>query len=261
MTSSSQKKLPKKDRKALAREMARLERERQAAVRRRNRWLAWTGVGTSVAVVVVIAVLVVSSQARAARFGPHNMLSDGVVLSGDGSAITATRTSALAPDADPTPTVVDRTSGVVDLTVYADYRDPQAQQFWATNGESIETWVTNGYATLEIHPLADLDGADVSTGDPSPSASATTATDSTDSSLLGTMTTTGDYSARAAGALACVADTAPDSALAVHSALLSAQPDLTEDGLDDDELLALVQNAGVTDEEVADCVGGGDFTD
>lgn len=269
----AQEKLPKKDRKALARELARLERERQAQRRRRNKRLGWAGAGTAVVAVGVIATLAVQASVRAGQVGPHNMLSDGLVLTGDGSAVTASRTSALDPGESPVATVVDRSSGVLDLVLYLDYRSPEAQTFWAANSSSIEQWVTAGYATLEIHPLALLDGATVGTGSaasPSatPTASAAASPSPTDGasagtggSLLGTMQTTGDYSARAAGALACVADTTPDSVLAVHDALLAAQPDLDEDGLDDGDLLALVQNAGVTDETVAGCVTDGDFTD
>lgn len=272
----AQEKLPKKDRKALARELARLERERQVRRRRRNRRLGWAGAGTAVVAVGVVAALAVQASVRAGQVGPHNMLSDGLVLTGDGSAVAASRTSALDPGESPVATVVDRSSGVLDLVLYLDYRSPEAETFWAANSASIEQWVTAGYATLGIHPLALLDGATVSTGTgtgATPSASASTAAPTAsaapsasaaptaDDSLLGTMQTTGDYSARAAGALACVADTAPDSVLAVHDALLAAQPDLDEDGLADDDLVALVQNAGVTDAAVADCVTNGDFTD
>ncbi|MBD3780810.1 MAG: hypothetical protein IE923_16300, partial [Micrococcales bacterium] len=43
---ADQQKLPKKERKALARELARLQREREARRRRRNRRLGWAGAGT-----------------------------------------------------------------------------------------------------------------------------------------------------------------------------------------------------------------------
>jgi hypothetical protein len=257
-------KLPKKDRKALARELARIERELEARRRRRKRRLGWAGAGTAAVAAGVVAVLAVQASVRAGQVGPANMASDGIVLTGDGSAVTATRTGALSPGESPTATTVDRSSGVLDLVLYLDYRSPDAAALWTANSSAVEQWVTAGYATLELHPLALLDGATVSTSAtataaPSPTPSADVATDPGD--LLGTMATTGDYSLRAAGALACVADTAPDSTLAVHDALLAAQPDLDEDGLDDDDLLALVQDAGVTDEAVADCVTGRDFTD
>ncbi len=259
---AGQEKLPKKDRKALARELAKIEREREAQRRRRNRRLGWTAAGTAVVAAGVVAVLVVQSSIRAGHVGPNNMLSDGIVLGGDGSAITAARTTAIDAGGTPVSTEVDRTSGVLDLVLYLDYRSPEAETLWSTSSAAIEQWVTAGYATLELHPLALLDGATVTAApSASPSASASAADAATDDATAGTLETTGDYSLRAAGALACVADTAPDSALAVHDALMAAQPGLGADGLDDDDLLALVQGAGVTDETVAGCIGSGGFTD
>lgn len=245
---SDLKKLPKKDRRVLARELARIEREREAARRKRNRRLGWSGAGLTVVAAGVIAVLAVQASARSAHLGPKNMLSDGVVLTGDGSAITASRTSALDPGAMPTPTVVDRTSGVLDLELYLDYRSPEAARFWAANGEAITTWVTAGYATLELHPLAVLDGSTVAAPTPTASASAEP------TASASTIDTTGDYSSRAANTLACVVDTLPDNALSVHEALIGQQSTLDADGLTDDELVGLVQGAGITDTTVTDCV-------
>lgn len=225
-------KLPRKDRKALARELARIERERQARLRRRRRRLAWAGGGTAALAAVVVAVLAVQASVRAGQVGPANMRSDGVVLSGDGGSVTAARTAALDPGEAPTATVVDRGAGVVDLVLYADYTSAEAAALWSASGAALTELVTSGTATLELHPLA-LDG---------------------------------EASARAAGALACVADTAPDSALAVHDALLGAGESgaagaAAADAPAGEDLLALVQGAGVADEAVAGCVTGGDFTD
>lgn len=250
---SDLKKLPKKDRRVLARELARIERERELARRRRNRRLGWTGAGLAVVAVGVVAVLVVQSSARAAHLGPKNMLSDGVVLTGDGSTVTATRTSALDPDTEPTPTVVDRSSGALDLVLYLDYRSPQAQTFWAANGDQIDSWVTQGLATLELHPVAVLDDAAVAA--PTPTAAASPAPTAPSASI----DTTGDYSVRAANALACVADTVPDNALSVHQALIGAQPDLGAAGLTDDQLADLVRGTGITNTTVTDCLSDHSF--
>lgn len=228
-------KLPKKDRKALARELARIERERQAQRRRRKRRLRWAGAGTAAVAAGVVAVLAWQASVRAGQVGPLNMASDGIVLGGDGSAVAAVRTAALDSGASPTATTVDRASGVLDLVLYLDYGSADAATFWSANGAAVEQWVTAGYATLEVHPLALADDAG---GDAA-----------------------GDASLRAAGALACVADTTPDAALTVHDALLAAQPDLAAGDLDDDALVALVEGAGVTDEAVADCISSGSFTD
>lgn len=252
---ADQQKLPKKERKALARELARIEREREARRRRRKRRLGWAGAGTGAVAAGVVAVLLVQASVRAGQVGPLGMLSDGVVLAGDGSTVAAVATDAIPAGGAPVATAVDRTSGVLDLVLYVDYRSPEAAALWQADGSMLAQWVTAGNATLEVHPLALLDGATVAapgtsaspaaTPQPSPSATATT----------------GDYSLRAAGALACVADGQPEAVLAVHEALLAAQPALDADGLDDDELVALVQDAGARDDAVADCVRAGGFTD
>ncbi|QZN84974.1 thioredoxin domain-containing protein [Cellulomonas sp. C5510] len=254
---ADQQKLPKKERKALARELARLERERQARRRRRNRRLGWAGAGTGAVAAGVVAVLLVQASVRAGQVGPLGMLSDGVVLAGDGSTVSPVSTGGIPAGGAPVATAVDRTSGVLDLVLYVDYRSPEAAALWQADGSVLAQWVTAGNATLEVHPLALLDGTTVAapTSSASPSASA-----SPEPSPSATATT-GDYSLRAAGALACVVDGQPDAVLAVHQALLTAQPGLDADGLDDDELVALVQDAGARDDAVADCVRAGDFTD
>ncbi|GHS88408.1 hypothetical protein AGMMS50218_12300 [Actinomycetota bacterium] len=254
------KDLPKKDRKALARELARFEREQAAARRHRRRVVRRVSLATTGVAVVVVALLVVQAQARAGRVGPHNMLSDGVVLSGDGQTLTARRTTALDAGADPVPTVVDRSGGVLDIVAYLDYRDADAAAFWSASSTALTTWVTGGLATLELHPLALLDGQTVTTT-PSPTATPTDAATAAATADPVTTKLTGDYSARAAGALACVADVVPDKSLDVHNALMAAQPGLAADGMGTDDLVTLVQNAGVPDQAVSDCIKGGDFTD
>lgn len=250
---ADQQKLPKKERKALARELARIEREREARRRRRKRRLGWAGAGTGAVAAGVVAVLLVQASVRAGQVGPLGMLSDGVVLTGDGTTVSAVPTAGIPAGGDPVATAVDRTSGVLDLVLYVDYRSPEAAALWQADGSMLAQWVTAGNATLEIHPLALLDGATVAAASASPAASPQPSPSAT--------ATTGDYSLRAAGALACVADGQPEAVLAVHEALLAAQPGLDADGLDDDELVALVQDAGARDDAVADCVRAGDFTD
>lgn len=259
-----QQKLPKKDRKALARELARIERERQALRRRHRRRMTWIGVGTTGVAAVVVVALAVHASVVAGRVGPLNMLSDGILVTGDGTNLTATRTAAIEADGDPVATAADRSTGKLDIVLYVDYRSPDAATFWAANGAAITSWVTQGQATFELHPLALLDGSTIT---PAPTAAATdAATDGTDGAAGATETqspepfeSTGDYSVRAAGAVACVADIAPDSVLAVHDALVTADPGA--DGLDNAALVTLVQKAGATDDAVATCIKKGEFTD
>jgi protein-disulfide isomerase len=160
------------------------------------------------------------------------MASDGIVLSGDGTTVSAVTTDATPADGSPTPSAAG-TAEKPSIVVYLDYMCPFCGQFDTTNAEQLETWVTQGAADLEIHPLGFLDNASLGS----------------------------KYSTRAANALACVANYQPDAALDVNTALFAQQPAENTTGLTDDELVTLVEGAGVDDPAVASCVTGGEFTD
>ncbi|GAA2234435.1 DsbA family protein [Herbiconiux moechotypicola] len=220
--------LSKKDRQALSRELARIRREEEQRRRRRNRAIAIVSV-----VVVGVAALggvgwAVYSGIRATYTGPLNMLSDGIVFTGDGSTTTAMTTAAIEPGGTPIASELDE-STVLRITEYVDYSNDDLSTFETANGAALQGYVTAGYASIELHPVAQ--GGE------------------------------GSYGARAANALACVANTLPDAALVVHNALVAAQPDLPEGGLDDEALVTLVQDAGVTDETIASCIRGHEFSD
>ncbi|MCS5495825.1 DsbA family protein [Cnuibacter physcomitrellae] len=223
--------LPKKERQALQREFARLHREEEARRRRRTRVVVRSSLVVVGVAVLAITGVVVYNSIRATFTGPLNMLSDGLLFSGDGSATTAARTAAIPPGGQPTASSTD-TSKVLAVREYVDYGSADTATFETTNGASLQSYVTPGYATLEIHPVA-LDG------------------DGSDSS----------YSARAANAMACTANYVPDSGLAVHNALIKAQSTLPDGGLSNDDLVTLVQGAGVTDDKVASCIRGNEFDD
>ncbi len=220
--------LSKKDRQALSRELARIKREEERARRRRNRILFVTG-----SIVVAVAILAgvgfaVYNGIRATFVGPANMLSDGILFSGDGSTTTATTTAALQPGESPVASELDD-SEVLRLTEYVDYSSADVSTFETTNGAALQGYVSAGYASLELHPVA-LEGP-------------------------------GSYAARAANAFACVANGLPDAALVAHNALVAAQPTLPDGGLSNDELVKLVQDAGITDDSIASCIRGDEFSD
>ncbi|PPI20261.1 hypothetical protein C5D34_00385 [Rathayibacter sp. AY1B1] len=225
--------LTKRERQELARAQARERREAERRRRRRNRLLGQGGAVVGLLAVVALVCWNVWSQQEVASAGPANMLSDGIVLAGDGSAVTATTTAAIAPGASPVPTdeSATRAGGVVAVDLYVDYLCPYCGQFEKANAEQLQSWLTKGAITLEIHPIAILD-----------------------SSSAGS-----EYSSRAANAAACVADEDPDSFLAVNAALFAQQPAEGTTGLDDDALRALVTGAGVTDDDVLACMTAGEF--
>lgn len=220
--------LPKKDRKAVARELARVEREHAAKVARRRRWyLRFVAVLAVLAVVAAVA-LIVQARQRAGRVGPANALSDGVLLGGNNGTVYAGRTDALQPGDKPVATGIAYPDGGIDIVMYFDYADKKAAEFWKAQESTIDQSVKTGYVTLEIHPLALKDNA---------------------------------YSLRAAGTIGCVANTKPDAVYAVHQALMAAQPTLDADGLSAAELVSLVKDAGVNDSVVTSCIKRGSFTD
>src|SRR5690606_11469343 len=129
-----------------------------------------------VAVLAVVALVVVTSS-RSSE-GPLNMASDGIVLSGD--TLAATSTPALESGALPVANTA--TSDPLSIVIYVDYMCPYCSQFESVNGSLVEQLVTSGVATLEIHPIAILDNSSQGT----------------------------KYSTRAANAMACVANYAPN---------------------------------------------------
>jgi hypothetical protein len=210
------------------RETARLRAsELRAATRtrdRRRRWGLRLGiVGGIVAVIAVVAIVLVSF-ARPPAAGPRNMLSDGAKIVG---GLAVTRTSGVPVNGDPVPSG-DNANGEIAFRMYVDYADPVSTEFLAANAEQLRTWVSEGSATLELHPIARPVSGDG-----------------------------GRFGARAANAVACAAEHSPDRLFEFAMALAAASPAETEVGPDDAEILDLADGAGVT--SIDDCVADDDF--
>jgi protein-disulfide isomerase len=222
----------KRERREAAREKARATREAEARRRRRNKWALQGGLVVGVLAIAAIVVLVVTRSIAPAGPGPLNMASDGIVLSGDGTSVSATTTDAVPADGTPTASAAG-TAEKPSIVVYLDYMCPYCGDFDTTNAEQLATWASQGLVDLEIHPLGFLDSASQGSR----------------------------YSTRSANALACVANYQPDVALDVNTALFAQQPEENTRGLTDEQLVTLVEGAGVTDDQVAGCITGGDFDD
>jgi len=222
----SPERLTKKQKQDQAREQARLAREEQRARKRRQRWFVQGGVIVGMLAVVAIVALVVFNATRPPSPGPLNMLSDGIVLTGNGTATTAVATKAIPAGSTPVPTDPTAHSDTVNIVLYVDYQCPFCQQFETTNRDQIEKWVSGGVASLEIHPLAILDNSSKGT----------------------------KYSTRAANAAACVANFDPNNYLKVNDALFAQQPAENTSGLTDEALKKLVKDAGASGDDVASCI-------
>ncbi len=223
--------LTKKQKQEQAREAARLARQAQKVHQRRQRWVLQGGVIVALLAVVAVVGLVVFNATRPPTPGPLNMLSDGILISGNGTTATAVTTTALQPNKTPVPTDPSKSKNTANIVMYVDYQCPFCKQFEATNAEQITKWVTDGMATVEIHPIAILDNSSQGT----------------------------KYSTRAANAAACVANFDPNNYLAVNTALFANQPAEQTPGLTDDQLKALVKTAGAGGADVASCISSQTF--
>jgi protein-disulfide isomerase len=223
----------KKARREHARELARVERESAKRRQKRNRLFLQGGIVAIVLAVAAVVVVVIATSTSVSSVSPKNMASNGILFTGDGTAISSVTTKALEPDADPVPTDTSATDAAVNIVTYIDYACPICQTFEAANTEQITGWVTQGAATLEIHPISILDRVSLGT----------------------------KYSSRAANAAVCVANYEPDQYLAVNDALFAGQPEENTSGLDTAALRTLVADAGADSDEVASCITDKTFGD
>ena len=264
---SAKQKVSRKERRLTDRELAKQERERRR--RREQQRKVWLRVGAAVLVVLVVAGVGLAVRARIleGQRGPANMASDGILLTGDGTSVSAASSAPLPGGATPTPNPDNSASGIVDIVAYVDYGDPASAAFWAANGANIRSWVvqSSGEVTFELRPVALDENRGAFTAPPStPAPTATdTATPTPTASATPTPTVTPnpldavyDYAQRAANAVACVANFASGGALDVNDALFAAQPTFGDAGLTDAQLVTLVNDAGVVDTRVASCITG-----
>jgi protein-disulfide isomerase len=220
-----QRRASKRDNDAFSREMAVVRESQKRRRRIRNRLL----LAASLVVVVALAAGGVGlwfwTAAEDALAGPRNMRSDGILLTGSNSKITATRSAPIPPHGSPTVTAASKRapSGVVPIDLYLDYGQTSSAQFSATDIAQLTTWLQAGIVTVEIHPVA-------------------------------TSTAHARYSARAANAMACVAAQQPDSYLTVSNTLLLAASKAGFAYPSDAGIAKLVKKAGVASEAVTTCI-------
>lgn len=208
-----------------ARAKARQLRVEQKKKDLRNKLILQGSLVVVVVAIVAAVFLVITSTVKPIEPNPRNMMSDGIKI---GEELEAVRTGALRPSSEPVPSASNSQSSVLDIRVYTDYLCPVCAEFQKANVEQIKTMVRDGIATIEIHPVANLDRLSKGT----------------------------KYSTRASNAAACVANFAPDHFFQYNSLLFEHQPEENTKGLDDGTLVALAKEAGVvsTLNDVADCV-------
>lgn len=218
--------LTKNQRRDAAREAARIAREKAKRREAVNSILLRGGVTLGIVAVLAIVGLVIFNSIRPAGPGPLNMASDGIVLTGP--EMSAVPTVATPAEGEPTPTDAESLGVPLHLQVYVDYQCPHCMTFETANASVIEQFVTTGQAAVELHPI----------------------------SILASR-----FSARAANAMACVAENAPDSFWAANAAMFTLQSAGGSSGPSDAQLTSTLEAAGVTAPGLANCISGNAFGD
>jgi len=222
--------LSKNEKREAAREQARQLRDEQRKKDRRTKFiLQGSIIGASLAIIAIIALVIVNSI-KPVGPGPLNMASDGIQIS---QGAIATETPAIKAGGDPVANVRDEEKDTLDIQMYVDYLCPICGDFEATNGEYISSLLENGQTTVEIHPISILDRASQGS----------------------------KYSTRAANAAACVANYSPNQFYDFHNLLFANQPEENTQGLGDDEIEALADDAGVENAgDIKSCIQNDEFT-
>lgn len=159
-----------------------------------------------------------------------------LVAGGIGYGIYASRRSASEPEAVVPPTGLTAQdasytlgaaegSGKPVVDLYVDFMCPACGQFHQINGADLDAVIAAKSATVRLHTRTFLDS----------------------------YSTTGDYSTRAANALACVADEKPERIQAMQDLLFESQPEENSPGLDNATLTSLAKQAGAG-ESVSSCI-------
>ncbi|WP_165310656.1 thioredoxin domain-containing protein [Microbacterium protaetiae] len=115
--------------------------------------------------------------------------------------------------------VITAGDGPVEIALWTDLSCPYCAMLEAETGDLIASWVASGDVTLTIHPLNFV------------------------SEKHGDAT---DWSTRAAGAIAAVADAGEGAAIPAFYALLQKNQPTDAGALGDDDIIALAAHAGVT---------------
>ncbi len=208
--------LTKNERRAQAREQARLAREAERKREKRKGLFIKGGVALAiVAVLAVIALLVTTTLRPAGAIAaPNNMATGGAIF---GKDLKIKETGKLPESGEFKATEFNPNDRPVTVRLFLDFMCPACNSFEKTYGSMLEQYAGAGDIELEIYPLNFLDGASSGT----------------------------KYSSRAANAFACVVDEQPDKAYAFHKKLFEVQPAEHSSGLTDQQLLDYAIESGV----------------
>lgn len=214
----TREKQTRSEQREAARAKAKALREQHKKGEARKRLALQFGVGGAVIAVIALVAFALVSGANKETAVPANMsFNDGIKIGTNLEAFTS----------DYTPAAGEAGTNVPNIQIYLDYQCPFCRDFELPNASQIESWVSKGMATIEIHPISFLDGR----GTPN------------------------EYSSRAANAAVCVAELSPNSFFKYNSLLFANQPDEGTAGPENSELFDRAKEVGVSNEaEIKSCI-------
>lgn len=158
-----------------------------------------------------------------------------VVLVVLGGLVVFLNNQATAPGAAPKSDIIDEETGAItfgkgkeEVNTFVDFICPACNAFEGQFGQKLQEAAADDKITLNIHPVGVLDHY-----------------------------STTEYSSRAAGAMYCVAEKAPEVALDYFNVLFEKQPAEGGPGLPDSELSSLAEQVGAG--AAADCIADGTY--
>lgn len=232
------------DRRNAAREKARQIAQAQAQREKRAKTILWSGIGVVVvAVIAVIVVLVMQSMRPVVS--PTTMVNGGLTLVKSEQGLNAVAGPDAGDNVSETLPAYDsgqQKDSAAVLEIYLDFQCPVCKSFEDTNGDAVQKLVNQGDLAVTYHPISILDGA--SGGN--------------------------EYSTRSANAFMCAADAQQDDKLfAFTTALYEQQPPEGGSGMEDDQLIGIMESSGIDLDakttslegtpSVRDCVTNVDF--
>lgn len=159
-----------------------------------------------------------------------------VALVGLGAVVVNLNNQATAPAEMPKAEIIDQETGAITfgsgekvVDTFIDFMCPACNAFEQQYGGELQEAAANDQITLNVHPIAILDHLSQGT----------------------------NYSSRAAGAMYCVAEKAPEAALDFMNLLFANQPQEASSGLDDAALAEIAKEAGA--DAAADCIANGTY--
>lgn len=233
---SEDKPLTKSERKAAAREQAKLLREEQKKRDRRRKTIIKASVAVGIVVVLAIIAIVVSSVVRSSKEAdeavknapsPANMIANGVQIDQSGVLTSPARKANSAPVAPSAPS----SKSVVSVQVWNDFMCSACNAFESAYGQQLTSLTNSGKIKLTLHPISMLDSS-----------------------------STTKYSTRSANAAAAVANYDPNAYWKFHQLLYTNYPGEGTAGLSDAKLKSLAAQAiGKADSSVNTAIDKGTF--